>query len=60
MRLYGLAESDMAGLIVPENWQGVEERGNLIYEGKAGPMRIGAVLAFDDMGTVITVYDLDA
>jgi hypothetical protein len=60
MRFYGLAESDVARLIVPENWQGVEGRGNLIYEGKVGAMRIGAVLAFDDMDTVITVYDLDA
>jgi hypothetical protein len=59
MRLYGITVSDMEKLIAPANWQGVEERGNLIYEGDVGAMRIGAVLAFDDMDIVITVYDLE-
>ena len=47
-------------MIVPENWQGVEEKGNLVYEGDVGGLGIGAVLAHDDMDTVITVYDLEA
>jgi hypothetical protein len=59
MRLYGVTPSDARGLIVAENWQGVEEKGNLIYEGEVGGMQIGAVLACDDMDTVITVYDLE-
>jgi hypothetical protein len=60
MRLYGIASSDVKLLLVVENWRGVEEKGNLIYEGEVAAVRIGAVLAHDDMNTVITVYDLDA
>jgi len=60
MRLYRVRPSDVRGLIVSENWQGVEEKGNLVYEGEVGGVRIGAVLAHDDMDTVITVYDLEA
>jgi hypothetical protein len=59
MRLYGITASDLVSLIASENRRGVDERGNLIYVGTVRAMRIGAVLACDDLDTVITVYDLD-
>jgi len=60
MRLYGITPSNLASLIVAENWQGMEEKGRLVYEGDVDGLEIGAVLAYDDMDTVITVYDLEA
>ncbi len=60
MRLYGISHDQIVDLVVPPNRRGVEKRGNLVYSANVGGVRIKAVIAEDDMDTVITVYDLDA
>jgi hypothetical protein len=59
MRLYGVTQEEVAALLVPSGEGGEEERGNPLYKGEIRGMRICAVLALDDLTTVITVYDLE-
>ena len=47
-------------MISPENLAGEDPAGNLLYVGKIRDLAICAVLALDDLTTVITVYDLEA
>lgn len=60
MRLYGISRDQIVDLVAPPNRRGVDRRGNPVYSGVVGGLRIKAVLAWDDMETVITVYDLEA
>ena len=60
MRLYGISRDQVVDLVASPNRHGVEGRGNVVYSGAAGGMRIKAVLAGDDMETIITVYDLES
>ena len=60
MRLYAITSSDVTKLIVSDHLRGVAGRGNLLYEGEIRGRRIAAVLASDDMDTVVTVYDMEA
>ena len=44
----------------PENRNGEDPRGNPFYDKEIRGARFRAVLALDDLATVITGYDLEA
>jgi hypothetical protein len=60
MRWKGLSADDVLAMFTPENRNGEDGRGNLFYDKEIRGTRFRAVLALDDLTTVITVYDLEA
>jgi hypothetical protein len=60
MRLCGVSGEEVLEMISPENSAGEDRDGNLLYVGTIRDLSICAVLALDDLTTVITVYDLEA
>ncbi len=59
MRLKGLSQDDVLAMFSPENRNGEDPRGNLFYDKEIRGTCFRAVLALDDLTTVITVYDLE-
>jgi hypothetical protein len=59
MRLCGVSGAEVLGIISSDNRAGEDPAGNLLYVGKIRGLSICAVLALDDLTTVITVYDLE-
>lgn len=60
MRSNGLSRDDVLEMLSPENRHGADPRGNPFYDKEIRGKRFRAVLALDDLLTVITVYDLEA
>lgn len=60
MRWKGLSSDDVLAMFLPENRNGEDSRGNLLYDKEIRGTCFRAVLACDDLATVITVYDLEA
>jgi len=57
MRLLGLGQDEVVGVVEPKNRCGEDPDGNPIYVIEVRGTRICAVVALDDGITVITVYD---
>jgi len=60
MRFCGVTQDEVLAIISSSNLVGEDPDGNLLYAGTVGDLSICAVLAIDDLATVITVYDLEA
>ena len=60
LRLYGVTPDEVLEIISSANQAGEDWRGNQRYIGKIGGLSICVVRAYDDLTTVITVYDLEA
>ena len=60
MRSNRLSRDDVLEMFSPENRNGEDPRGNLFYDKEIRGTCFRAVLALDDLATVITVYDLEA
>jgi hypothetical protein len=59
MRFEGLSRDDVSEMLVSANRNGEDARGNLFYDKEIRGGHFRAVLARDDLVTVITVYDLE-
>jgi hypothetical protein len=59
MRWKGLSSDDVLAMFSPENRNGEDPRGNLFYDKEIRGVSFRAVLAADDLTTVITVYPLE-
>jgi hypothetical protein len=59
MRWKGLSQDEVLAMFSPENRNGEDPRGNLFYDKEIRGIRFRAVLAVDDLTTVITVYPLE-
>lgn len=60
MRLCGITQEEVAGIVSSRHRAGEDGDGNLLYVGTIRDLSICVVLALDDLDTVITVYDLEA
>jgi hypothetical protein len=60
MRSSGLSGDDVLEMLSPENRNGTDPRGNLFYDKRIRGRYFRAVIALDDLETIITVYDLEA
>jgi len=59
MRLYGLTQDEVTEVISAGERDGEDRHGNLFYAKRVRGRTLRVVLALDDLGTVITVYDLE-
>jgi hypothetical protein len=60
MRLHALSRDEVLGIVSTTNRNGEDPDGNPLYVKEIRGTRFRAVLALDDMSTIITVYDLEA
>jgi hypothetical protein len=60
MRLYGVTRNEVLAIVSPANRDGVDHHGNPRYIGTIRDLSVCVIRAYDDLTTVITVYDLEA